>query len=292
MQARVLPLTRGIFWLVAGVQIYRRNPPLLSMLTFANMLLVLVCSQLQPIGPFLLLLISPLVVALIANACAATAEHGVLQISPPMLLRGFRERAPLLLRLGVLQMFYVLLVVVVFDQILPEVDANLLLGARDAAGAAGATGEAADAARAAVRLDPAQLALLFMHLGAIAAVVLPAFWFAPLLTAWHGVPPLKSIFFSFVAVVRNWRAFLAYVAAAAMLGVLLPTLLLSLVVLISGTAGGVFATVLQLLLLLVFAPVLMTGSYCGYRDIFATSTAAVDEVTDAEDGGDDPAAND
>jgi hypothetical protein len=37
-----------------------------------------------------------------------------------------------------------------------------------------------------------------------------AFWHAPALVHWHGVPPVKSLFFSFVACVRNSRAFLVY----------------------------------------------------------------------------------
>ncbi|MCK7500117.1 MAG: hypothetical protein MZW92_64695 [Comamonadaceae bacterium] len=34
-----------------------------------------------------------------------------------------------------------------------------------------------------------------------------SFWFAPLLVAWKDMPALKALFFSIVAVARNWRAF-------------------------------------------------------------------------------------
>jgi len=37
-----------------------------------------------------------------------------------------------------------------------------------------------------------------------------AFWHAPALVHWYGVPPGKSLFFSFVACLRNARAFLVY----------------------------------------------------------------------------------
>jgi hypothetical protein len=37
-----------------------------------------------------------------------------------------------------------------------------------------------------------------------------AFWHAPALVHWHGVPPVKSLFFSFVACVRNAGAFTMY----------------------------------------------------------------------------------
>ena len=255
MQARLLPATRGAFWIAAGYYLYRRNPPLLTMLTFANMLLALVCSQLQPAGPFLLLLLSPLVMALIANACGAIGQVGPLPFAA--LKTGLVEHHRLLLRLGMLQMFYVMLAIVIFDQLLPSVDPDVLIGARDAAG------------KAPIKIDANELLLLLLHLGVTAIAVLPAFWFAPLLTAWHGVPPFKSVFFSLVAVWRNWRAFLMYVLTAALVGVFLPGLLLFLVGLLPGPLGEIFSIMLRMLLLLVFAPVLMTGAYFSYRDIFA-----------------------
>eukprot|EP01041_Mallomonas_annulata_P022433 gene22433-42727_t len=36
------------------------------------------------------------------------------------------------------------------------------------------------------------------------------FWHAPGLVHWHGVPPVKALFFSIVACVRNFGAFLVY----------------------------------------------------------------------------------
>lgn len=278
MQARLLPAPRGVFWIAAGFLLYRRNPPLLSLLTFANMLLALLFSQLQPIGPFLLVLASPLVIALMANACAAIAAYGPLQVAPRMLLSGLREHARSLVRLGMVQMVYMVLVVFIVDRLLPGIDPAVLASAREAADAA------EKGAGPAVALDPAELGKLVLHLGAIGLAVLPAFWFAPLLTAWHGVAPLKAVFFSLVAVWRNWRAFLVYAVAAATIAVLAPALLLALFSLVSGTLGGIAATVLQLLVLLVFAPVLTTGAYCSYRDIFAPA--------DAPSGAADPDSSD
>ena len=45
--------------------------------------------------------------------------------------------------------------------------------------------------------------LLYMPLSMV-------FWHAPALVHWHGVPALKSLFFSTVACLRNWRAFLVF----------------------------------------------------------------------------------
>jgi hypothetical protein len=36
------------------------------------------------------------------------------------------------------------------------------------------------------------------------------FWHAPALVHWHGVPPVKSLFFSLVACLRNFGAFTVF----------------------------------------------------------------------------------
>ncbi|WP_154715824.1 BPSS1780 family membrane protein [Sterolibacterium denitrificans] len=282
MQVRTLPALRGAFWLAAGFLLYRRNAPLLSMLTFANLILALLCSQLQPFGPLLLILASPLFITLIANACVAIERHGQRQLAPQMLTRNLRERGGQLLRLGLLQAFCMMLVVVLADRLLPGIDPAMLATVREAAEAT----ETADrAGRAAIALDAGELGKLFLHLGVIGLIVLPTFWFAPLLTAWHGATPLKSAFFSLVAVWRNWRAFLVYAVSAALLAVLLPALLMSLFSLVSATLGSLVSSVLQLLVLLVGAPILATGTYCSYRDIFATADTAPAAPADNGSGG-------
>jgi hypothetical protein len=268
MQVKTLPALRGAFWLAAGFMLYRRNAPLLSMLTFANLLLVLFCSQLKPVGPFLLILASPLVIVLIANACAAIEHYRQRQMTSQMLTQGLRQRINPLLRLGLLQAFSMMLVVIVVDRLLPGIDPAVLASLREAA-------EAADSAernaRVAIALDATELGKLFLQLATIALLVLPTFWFAPLLAAWHDTPPLKSVFFSLIAVWRNWRAFFVYAASAVLLAVVLPTVALSLFTLLSATLGKIVASVLQLMVLLVGLPVLASGTYCSYRDIFARS---------------------
>ena len=57
MDARRLPANRGAFWLLGGFALFRRNPPLLTLLTFTYLLLVVVINLIPAIGPFLLPLI-------------------------------------------------------------------------------------------------------------------------------------------------------------------------------------------------------------------------------------------
>jgi hypothetical protein len=278
MQARLIPAARGAFWIISGLHLFRRNPPLLSMLTFFNMLLALVLSQLQPIGPLLLLLFSPLIMAAIASACDVIWHGAPLQTPLQPIFARLEGQGRSLLRLGVIQLIYVTLVVALASWLLPGLEAEALAGAADAD-----TPE--KAAQVAAQLRPEDLALLFMHLGAVMLMVLPAFWFAPLLTAWHGIAPLKAVFFSWVAVWRNWRAFLAYAVATAVIGALLPGLLQLLLAQLSPAVAEVMGAVVRLLLLLVMAPVLMTGAYCAYQDIFVSMAVEPPVVEgNAQDG--------
>jgi hypothetical protein len=60
------------------------------------------------------------------------------------------------------------------------------------------------------------------------------FWHAPALVHWHGVPPLKSLFFSAIACWRNFGAFAVYLLAWA--GVFVAGAML--ILLISSALGG------------------------------------------------------
>jgi hypothetical protein len=95
-----------------------------------------------------------------------------------------------------------------------------------------------------------------------------AFWFAPVLAAWHGMPAPKALFFSFFAAARNWRALLVYgLAGAAALGLIT-------VVIFNvqrAQAGPQIVPTLVFLLLVVFIPVYYATAYASYRDVFPES---------------------
>lgn len=259
MQARLLPAARGAFWILAGFKLYRRNPPLLTTLTLGYLLLVLAFGQLQPVGPFLLPLLLPTLTALIANGCRAL-DQGLSEPRRALGL-GLREHRGALLRLGGLHLLGTLAILGV-DLLFFNDQSSLLISGKDEAGAAVTT------------LDQAEFLWHMLRLMLIALPVLLAFWFAPLLTAWDGLPAAKSLFFSLIAVWRNWRAFLIYALTATLIGVILPGLLLLVASLASKDLVEVIAVALRMLLLLIFAPVLMTGIYQSYQDIFAAEPAA------------------
>jgi hypothetical protein len=261
MQARLLPAVRGVSWIVEGFRLYRRNPPMLTTLTLGYLLLVVAFGQFQPVGPFLLPLVLPMLTALIANGCRALN----LGLGRAELLFGLGERRGALLRLGGLHLIGTLAILAI-DLLLQS--GEPLVGGKGSGDGAAATAE------------EAELLWHMLRLLLIALPVLLAFWFAPLLTAWQGIPAIKSLFFSLVAVWRNWRAFLAYAATATLIGVVLPGLLLLVASLLSKQLVEILSVVLRLMLLLIFAPVLMTGIYQSYQDVFAPVTPS-DAVSDA-----------
>lgn len=95
-----------------------------------------------------------------------------------------------------------------------------------------------------------------------------AYWYAPVLVAWHGFPVSKAIFFSFVASLRNWRAFLSYGLAIVFFGGVLPGIVLALLSLVFPQGIRFFTALFSLPLLLVFAPTLYASFYVSYRDVF------------------------
>ena len=110
----------------------------------------------------------------------------------------------------------------------------------------------------------AQLALLLF------LPLLMAFWYAPMLAAWHGLSVAKSLFFSWVACARNWRAFLVYLLSLIIFGAMLPGVLLALLSLLFGLDGALFSAVTMVFVALVLAPALYASFYVSYRDVFVT----------------------
>jgi hypothetical protein len=111
-----------------------------------------------------------------------------------------------------------------------------------------------------------RLALLVAAAGY--APVMMLYWFAPVLAAWHGTGAAKALFFSFVAVLINWRAFLGYGLATTLVAVVIPFGVLMAVLLAGGAKLRAFAAGLVLAVLLVLLPILYGSFFASYRDIF------------------------
>ncbi|MDO8959839.1 MAG: BPSS1780 family membrane protein [Rhodocyclaceae bacterium] len=270
MQARRLPAARGTYWLLEGFRLFRRNPPLITALTLLYLLLVQGVAVLLPgIGPILLPLALPALTLIVANGCRLVDEG----VAPgkATLLRGLigREGNGLaMLRLGLLQLIGALILVWLNSLLGNGVDpfSSLERAASLPPDVAGVAGTAAVGAEAAARDADVLGALLRLML--LATPLIIAFWFAPFLTGWDRVSPLKSMFFSTVASWRNWRAFVMFAFAAIVVAGVVPGLLLILVSQIAGAATSVAFIAMRMLLVFLVAPVLTASIYISYRDIF------------------------
>jgi len=122
-----------------------------------------------------------------------------------------------------------------------------------------------------------QSGAFFLALASAAALYLPvmfAFWFAPVLAAWHGMGAAKALFFSLFACLMNWRAFLTYGAAAVLVTAAAPLAALSVLDWMSRGTLREHADMLLLPLLLVILPTLLASFYAGYRDVFGAQEGA------------------
>jgi hypothetical protein len=246
MDARRLSARHGFLWLLAGLALFRRNPPLTTALTFGYLLTVIVVNLIPTIGPIVLPLLLPALTVMLANGCRAI-ERGQ-AFSGDILLAGLGPQRLGMIRLGGLHLIGSTVLVLVASFFGEPI--NIKEG-----------------------MTPEQAEALLTDLGIVMVLATPllmAFWFAPLLTAWNGVSAGKSLFFSFVASWRNWRAFAMYGLTLVVVGAVLPGLVLIIAGLISQALLDILSIALRLVLIFVLAPVMVASVYLSYRDVFET----------------------
>lgn len=255
MHATLLTPRRGWQWLVDGFAIFRRNPPILGLVVISYWLLLGLLGLFGFLGMIAAALATPALSVGVAVACRGLANRHPVQ--PMMLFDGFRGALRPQLILGALYFVATLLVLIIVS---PLDDGALLLLRLDMM----PVGEALSAPgiHAAV-----QLAVL------LTVPVMFAFWYAPLLVAWHGQPVAKSVFFSVVACVRNWRAFAVYGLSVVGLVLVAPMVLVRLLHLLVPPVADLLSAILAVPFLLIVAPTLFASVYTSYRDVFESSPA-------------------
>jgi hypothetical protein len=101
--------------------------------------------------------------------------------------------------------------------------------------------------------------------------IMMAYWFAPVLAAWHKLTLGRSLFFSFIACWMNWRAFLVYGAGLLLVGGVVPGVILSVLLLIFPDVANFITAIVTMPMVLVIAPTIFASFYACYRDIFGIS---------------------
>ena len=256
MQALKLPARRGWLWLAGGFALFRKNPPLLTMLVVSYWMLVAIINLIPVVGAIAATLCIPAFSVSLMNACRELDQGR--PIGPALLFSGFRENLKELLMLGGLYLGATITILGVSAMADGGILMQMMLGGVSPSEEALASGQF---------LAATQLALILL------TPLMMAYWYAPVLAAWHGFPVGKALFFSFVACLRNWRAFIAYAAAMIVFGGLVPGILLGLLAALAPESVSFFAALFSVPLLLILAPVLFASFYVSYRDVFV----AVDE---------------
>lgn len=288
MQALTLPAANGWQWLRDAFALYRRNPLLLTLAMLSYWFSIMALSLLPFVGMVLAPLLTPALSVAIMNVCRAldganpnpAANGEALQRYHRQMVANGRP----LLWLGAVYFVYSLAAFGLASLLDGGALWNLL-----------STKEplTAEEIQAGTYLPGLQIFLLLM----LPAIL--AYWFAPMLTAWHSLPVAKSLFFSLVAGWRNWKAFTVYSLALIGLTAILPGVLLGLVASISPTLAGLLSTAFLFALLAVLGPTLFASFYISYREIFCAklppvriNTTDADEASDSHDGAPPPEGRD
>lgn len=254
MQAHTLPASAGWRWLLGGFALFRRNPIVLGMLVIAYWFTLLLLNVLPFVGSLAASLAIPGLSVGLMQA-ARNLERGE-EIGIPTLYGSFKHNPRTLMLLGGLYLLCTLGVL----GLSALFDGGALFGAMVSTQA-----EAKEA------LTPEDLLMPMLTTLVLMTPVLMAYWFAPVLAAWHQLPLGKSLFFSFVACWLNWRAFLAYGVGLFVVAGLLPGILLGLLLVVAPGLQGMATLLVSMPMILVVAPVLFASFYACYRDIFGIS---------------------
>jgi hypothetical protein len=256
---RVVPARNGWSWLVRGFALFRKNPPMWLFLVFTYSLALTVLHKIRYLGPSISLALLPVFSVSFMFMCAVLEHGGALK--PALLVSGFRSGRPTLIILGVL---YLLSMAAVLGLASVADAGALMLWFLFGQPPSQETLEDPSFGNAALIASLAT------------APVMMAFWFAPVLAAWNRIGAAQSLFYSFFAVWRNWRAFLVYGAAVAMAGIFIMVTAGALSLLVHGDPS-----LAQSLALVLAFPTLFASFYASYRDVFPENAVPAEAPSNA-----------
>lgn len=251
MKLNIVAPGTGITWVKLGVKTFLRQPLAMSGLFFLFMAVVSVLSVVPLLGTALSLgLVPAATVGLMAASREASEGRFPMPLTLVTALRSGPEKTRSMIVLGALYAGALMLVMGV------------------AALTAGPTPTQAELGDSEVTPEMVRATLLNtgMWWAALAYVpVIMAFWHAPALVHWHGVSPVKSLFFSLWACWRNKGAMLVYTLG--WMGVFLVAgLIMSLLTSLLGGPETMGFLVYPTVLLM--ASMFHTSIYFTYRDSF------------------------
>ncbi|MGE4239752.1 BPSS1780 family membrane protein [Ramlibacter sp.] len=262
MKLNIVPARAGIQWVRLGVVTFLRQPLALSGLFFMLFAMTLTLLLLIPfVGALASAVLMP-AGTLGMMAATRTASQGKFPM-PSVLLTAFRagrQKTRDMLLLGAIYAAVLLLIHLVTLPFGTQME-----GTSPAAPAASAASAAASAAMANPMAQPGLLLGMLLQLP-----FLVLFSHAPALVYWHGLSPMKALFFSAVAFLRNFGAFVLF-GLGWLLALFAVGAVLSLFFAIFGSAPSLQAV--SPVALLVMAA-MCASMYFTFRDSFVTDEPA------------------
>lgn len=196
MKLNLVPARTGVLWVRAGMRTFFKQPLAMAGLLLMFMATLSLIAMLPFVGGLLALVAVP---GATVGLMAATREADEGRFPMPLLLfTAFRQGPKATRAMLVLGGLYALCALVVMG-LSALIDGGQFASLYVEGG--GLTRE--------LLMEP-QFRLAMWVATLLYLPISLAFWHAPALVHWDGVPPLKSLFFSAVAVLKNTRAFLMY----------------------------------------------------------------------------------
>ena len=253
MKVRILTARQGWRWLLDGFKIFRKFQFMLPIIVLSYWMLMVILNSVPVIGPVIATLCIPVFSVSLMNICRLI-EQGE-QINPALLLSGFRVNLRTLLILGVIYLIAALAILGLTSLIDDGVLLNFFIAGKNTSGP--------QASESDIMLSGLVALALFSPL-------MMAYWYAPVLAAWHNLSSGKALFFSLVACLRNWRAFLVFSLCILIAGLLLPGLVLNLLSSVFAGQSSPVLILFSLMIVFIGMPVLYASFYVSYRDVFVT----------------------
>ena len=263
MKLQIVPARTGLQWVQLGLRTFKSQPLALAALFFLGMASMSLVTAVPLVGPVIALALLPCI-SLTMMVAASEAAHGR-KPTPALLLVAFRSgnhHTHSMLMLGGLYAAGFLLIIGA---------SSLVDGGTFASVYMGQTPMSVELAEE-PEFQSAMWLSMFLYLP-----LSLSFWHAPALIHWHGVSPIKSLFFSFVGCIRNIGAYLVFGVCWMGLfiasGIVLAMVTGILAMMIGSIAGGLMVATALMLAAIFFTSIVFT-----FRDSFSPP----DEVTSTE----------
>ncbi|VWX55755.1 conserved membrane hypothetical protein [Burkholderiales bacterium 8X] len=264
MKLNIVPPRTGATWVRCGLKAFGMRPLAFVSLFFMFMAGISLVSRLPVVGVVLALMLLPTMTLGLMAAAARTAEPekppaGAIFLAAVQAVR--QDTRPLMVLGGLYAVGFLIVM-----GISALIDGGQFARAYLLGGAL--TREMAEATEFQVALWVTMALYLPLSL---------AFWHAPALVHWHGVPPAKSLFFSFVACFKNIGALtvfgLVWVGVCLGAGIVLSLVASLLVAMGAMGAGNGAAAVGGAVMIggaLVVAAMFFTSTWFTFRDSFVS----------------------